>query len=295
MAEQRVESGEVELAVRTGGNPDGPTLVMVHGFPDTQQMWEPLAERLCADHFVVTYDVRGAGASTAPRDRAGYRTARLVDDLIAVVDAVAPDRPVHLLGHDWGSVQLWDVVTSEATDDRLTGRIASFTSISGPSLDHFGDFLRTARKTGHTRDALRQVAHSWYIAAFHVPGVPEWVFRRQGGRLRASLNRSQGLADAPHWPSTFAEDGANGVNLYRANATGRMRNPRPATTSVPVQVIVPTRDDFLIPALYHRLPRFVENLTMYEVDAGHWVARTHPDLIAERVRTMTASTRSATP
>ena len=289
MAEQTVNSGEVDLAVRTGGDPGRPTLVMVHGFPDTQQMWDPLAERLCSDHFVVTYDVRGAGLSTAPRDRSGYRTSRLVDDLVAVLDAVAPDGAVHLLGHDWGSVQLWDAVTAEATDDRLTGRIASFTSISGPSLDHFGDFMRTARRTGHGRDALRQAAHSWYIAAFHVPFVPEWVFRRLGGRLRTSLNRSQRLGTDPHWAPTFATDGANGVNLYRANALDRMRHNRSASTTVPVQVIVPVHDDFLLPEMYHRLPRFVENLTMHRVDAGHWVARTHPDEVAERIRTMTHS------
>lgn len=287
MAEHTVSSGEVDLAVRTGGNASGPTLVMVHGFPDTQEMWDPLAERLSTDHYVITYDVRGAGGSTTPSHRDGYRTGRLVDDLVAVLDAVAPTGPVHLLGHDWGSVQLWDAVTSEGTDDRLRGRLASFTSISGPSLDHFGDFMRTARRTGHGKDALRQAAHSWYIAAFHVPYVPEWVFRRFGSRLRRSLNRSQHLGDDPHWALTFAADGMNGVNLYRANAFDRMRRGRPASTTVPVQVLVPVHDDFLIPALYHRLPRFVENLTMHEMDAGHWVARTHPDGVAERVRLMT--------
>ncbi|MDN5852788.1 MAG: alpha/beta fold hydrolase [Actinomycetia bacterium] len=287
MAEQAVDSGEVQLAVRTGGNPDGQTLVMVHGFPDTQEMWDPLAERLCSDHFVITYDVRGAGGSTAPPGRHAYRTSRLIDDLVAVLDAVAPDGPVHLLGHDWGSVQLWDAVTSESTDDRLRGRIASFTSISGPSLDHYGDFLRTARRTGVGRDALRQAAHSWYIAAFLVPYVPEFVFRRFGGRIRTSLGRSQNLGDDPHWGPTFPSDGMHGVNLYRANALDRMRRNRPASTTVPVQVIVPIHDDFLIPTLYHRLPRFVENLTMHPIDAGHWVARTHPDDVAERIRVMT--------
>lgn len=286
MTEHAVTSGEVRLAARTGGTTDGPTLVMVHGYPDTQAMWDPLAEDLCTDHFVITYDVRGAGGSTAPADRAGYRTARLVDDLVAVLDALAPPGPVHLLGHDWGSVQLWDAVTSEQTDDRLRGRIASFTSISGPSLDHFGDFLRTSRRTGNAGAALRQAAHSWYIAAFHVPGVPEWVMRQQGGRLRASLNRSQRLGEG-HWPDSFSDDAVNGLNLYRANVIDRMRHPRQARTTVPVQVIVPIHDSFLTRQLYARLPEFVPDLTMYEVDAGHWVARTDPNLVAERVRIMT--------
>ncbi|TCN35797.1 hypothetical protein EV644_11452 [Kribbella orskensis] len=34
-----------------------------------------------------------------------------------------------VLAHDWGSIQAWQIVTSE----RLRGRIASFVSISGPT------------------------------------------------------------------------------------------------------------------------------------------------------------------
>ena len=52
----------------------------------------------------------------------------------AVVDAVSPERPVHLVGHDWGSIQAWAAVT----DPSLGDRFASFTSMSGPSLDHVG-------------------------------------------------------------------------------------------------------------------------------------------------------------
>ncbi|MDP9443295.1 MAG: alpha/beta fold hydrolase, partial [Actinomycetota bacterium] len=128
---RRVRSGEVDLAVREYGDPAAPPLLAVHGYPDTQVLWEPVAARL-ADRFrVVTYDVRGAGESTAPRDRDGYHVDRLVDDVVAVLDAVARrstvQRPVHLLGHDWGSVQLWEVVTREQRDDRLRGRLASYT------------------------------------------------------------------------------------------------------------------------------------------------------------------------
>ena len=92
----RVASGSgpdrVELAVRVHERDQLPasaaTVLLVHGYPDTQQVWDPLVERLAAKHRVVTYDVRGAGASTAPRHRAGYLVARLVDDLVAVLDAV---------------------------------------------------------------------------------------------------------------------------------------------------------------------------------------------------------------
>lgn len=128
MAQRWVTSGTVQLAVREEGAPENPTVVLLHGYPDTGAVWDEVTERLRHRFHVVTYDVRGAGDSTVPGDEAAYALPELVGDLHAVIDAVSPARPVHLVGHDWGSIQGWDAVTSSALD----GRIASFTSISGP-------------------------------------------------------------------------------------------------------------------------------------------------------------------
>jgi len=42
------------------------TVVLVHGFPDDQTVWEPVVTALPDDWHVITYDVRGAGRSTQP-------------------------------------------------------------------------------------------------------------------------------------------------------------------------------------------------------------------------------------
>src|SRR4051812_22874975 len=108
------------IAVYEYGEPTAPVLIAVHGYPDNATLWEPVATRL-AEHFrVVTNDVRGAGESDEPRQRAAYGLERLEEDFTAVLDEVSPERPVQLLAHDWGSIQSWHFVTSE----RLTGRIA---------------------------------------------------------------------------------------------------------------------------------------------------------------------------
>ena len=39
-------------------------VLLVHGFPDDQRMWEPIVESLPPEWHVVTYDVRGSGRST---------------------------------------------------------------------------------------------------------------------------------------------------------------------------------------------------------------------------------------
>ena len=127
----------LRLAVHRHGD-DGPVVVAVHGYPDDHRVWDGVAAALSHRFRVVTYDVRGAGASQAPAGREGYDLDLLAADLRAVVDAVSPDEPVHLLAHDWGAIQTWHAVTGTA----LEGRVASFTSISGPCLDHVGLFLR---------------------------------------------------------------------------------------------------------------------------------------------------------
>ncbi|MFY0409066.1 alpha/beta fold hydrolase [Solicola sp. PLA-1-18] len=284
----QVRSGAVRLAVSTRGEASGPTVVAVHGFPDTQAMWGPVADRLVDGGLrVVTYDVRGAGASTAPSTRDDYRADRLVDDLVAVLDDVQPDgSPVHLLGHDWGSVQTWESVLRTGTDERLRGRIASFTSISGPPLFHYSRHLTGAWRRRDWRTFVDQARRSWYVAAFQLPVVPELVFRRLGGRLQRTLTGSQRLGDDAHWASTFGEDGAHGVNLYRANARG---TGSPRHTDVPVQLLVPLRDTFISPDVYDGLEKVVPDLLRVDLDAGHWVTRTHPDVVAGHVRSFVAA------
>lgn len=258
----------------------GPTVVLVHGYPDRQEMWAPVVRLLVGQGLrVVTYDVRGAGRSGVPAGRSGYRCERLVDDLVAVLDAVLPTgEAAHLVGHDWGSIQLWDAVAAECTDPRLQGRVASFTSVSGPSLDHVGWLARHAR--GRRVAMLRQLAHSWYVGFFQVPVVPELVWRVGGPLLRRVATRLEGT---DHWGTELARDAAHGVNLYRANVPRRLRAPRRLEVRTPVLVVHPRGDRFLTGVLTEELERSCRAVRVVEVEAGHWFPRTHPEKLAELV------------
>src|SRR5579875_4214832 len=162
-SERRVTSSDgVSLVVYERGDSGRPTVVLVHGYPDNHAVWDAAADELAADHHVVSYDVRGTGASDKPRERAAYRVERLVDDLFAVAGAVSADLPVHVVGHDWGSTQSWEAMV----DERAGTRIASFTSISGPSLVYGGVWLRNLRTD--PRSKLRQLAHSYYVLLFQL-------------------------------------------------------------------------------------------------------------------------------
>ncbi len=276
----------VSLSVRVHtpdhAGPHTPTVLMLHGYPDTQAVWEPVIDRLAGGHQVVTYDVRGAGGSSAPCRRAGYRTARLVDDLVAVLDRLDLPAPVHLVGHDWGSVQLWEAMNAETTDGRLRGSIASLVSISGPGLDHFATYIRLARGRGQVRSVRRQLRRSWYVAAFQLPVLPELAWT-----LAAPLLRLWGAGHGTdHWAPTLSRDARHGLGLYRANVARRPHRARPGgagRTRLPVTVLVPVHDRFITPALAGAVVRANAHARRVDLDAGHWVIRTDPDRVAREV------------
>ncbi|MFD8619921.1 SDR family oxidoreductase [Streptomyces sp. NPDC059513] len=280
--ERRVRTGGVELCVAELGNGDRPTVVLVHGYPDSKEVWSEVAAQLAEQWHVVLYDVRGHGRSTAPEPlRGGFTLEKLTDDFLAVIDAVSPDRPVHVVGHDWGSVQSWEFVTVGRTE----GRIASFTSMSGPSLDHFGHWIKqrmarpTPRRAGQL---LGQGAKSWYVYMLHTPVLPELAWRGPlGKRWPGILQRLEKVPAGDYPTASLPDDAAHGAWLYRDNVRARLGRPRAdAYAHAPVQLITPTGDSFLSERLYDDLEQWVPRLVRRSLPAKHWVPRTRPDQLA---------------
>jgi pimeloyl-ACP methyl ester carboxylesterase len=269
----RVMSGDVSLAVYEQGDPAAPTVLLVHGYPDTHHVWDDVAAELAVDHHVVRYDVRGAGDSGVPSGRAGYRLELLGEDLYAVADATSPGRPVHVVAHDWGSIQAWEAVTGS----RSAERIASYTTMSGPCLDHMGFWLRRRLRRPtprHLGQLASQALHSWYIYLFHLPVLAPAAWRLGLARAWGTVLRvSEGVAPRPGHPHrTIAADAVRGIELYRANMLPRLLRPRPRPTAVPVQAVTLTKDSFVSPALTEGLEEWAPNLWRRELRATHWSA-----------------------
>lgn len=293
--ERRIRTGGIELCVAELGDEARPTIVLVHGYPDSKEVWADVACQLAEQWHVVLYDVRGHGLSTAPRPlRGGFTLEKLTDDFLAVVDAVSPDRPVHLVGHDWGSVQSWEFVTVKRTE----GRIASFTSMSGPSLDHFGHWIKqritrpTPRRVGQL---LGQGAKSWYVYLLHTPVLPELAWRGPlGKRWPALLRRLEKVPTDGYPTPSLPDDAAHGAWLYRDNVRARLRRPRTdAYAHAPVQLITPTGDVFLSEQLYDRLEVWAPQLLRRTLPARHWVPRTRPDRLASWIGEFVAATEAS--
>ncbi len=77
-----------------------------------------------------------------------------------------PNRAFHLAAHDWGSIQSWESVTGP----RFKGRILSYSTLSGPCLDHAAFWMREQFQQNKAK-FLKQMSKSWYIAMFQLPLV----------------------------------------------------------------------------------------------------------------------------
>jgi NAD(P)-dependent dehydrogenase (short-subunit alcohol dehydrogenase family)/pimeloyl-ACP methyl ester carboxylesterase len=276
----RIDAQDVKLALVQRGDPAHPTVVLVHGYPDTSGVWDELAELLASRFHVVAYDVRGAGASTAPGSTEGYVFARLIADLEAVIKEVSPDRPVHLVGHDWGSLQCWEAVSTP----RLAGRVASFTSMCGPSVDQATAWLRRRALTGPRgmADLASQMARSWYIGFFQLPMLPELAWRGGLGRRWGKMLAASGITPRPGHPAdTITQDAVNGISLYRANMANRMTRPHPSKVDIPVQVVIATQDRFIAEQTQLSAKGYVPRLWLRRARAPHWIPRTHAPQLAE--------------
>lgn len=268
------------LSVFEQGNPDGPVLVLVHGWPDTHHLWDGVLPMLTEKFRVITYDTRGHGESTDSGTVAEMKLEQLASDFMAVVDAAAGSTPVHVLAHDWGSVQVWEAICEPGAETR----IASFISISGPSLDHMGTWLQS---TPRTPEALWQKSTQLLSGAytlFFVSGpIPRVFFRVFGRRWIWALSlRIVERVDKRnlHLAPTLGNDMVSGLRIYRANVLQKVLRPQERYTHVPVHLLVTTRDPAIRPASFAGIERWASRVSRTDVRSGHWLPMKNPALVA---------------
>ena len=94
-----IDNQGVSLHVQEDGNPDGPTVLMLHGITGSTDTWDWLVPHLEADYRVLRLDFRGHGRSG--RAEGTYTFPSYVSDAIAVCEQVASG-PCVVIGHSLG-------------------------------------------------------------------------------------------------------------------------------------------------------------------------------------------------
>ena len=189
-----------------------------------------------------------------------------------------PNRAFHLAAHDWGSIQSWESVT----DFRFKGRILSYSTLSGPCLDHAAFWMREQFQQNRTK-FLKQMSKSWYIAVFQLPWVAPlaWNFfnPQRWAKIVEQLEKRDDLPLNPY----IVKDGKYGVNLYRANFLPRLAQPRQRFAICPVQAIVLQNDKFVGPDLIDEVSKWVDDFSRVELAANHWAILSQPEQVAQLI------------
>lgn len=168
----RVAVGGIGLEVEDHGS--GVPLVLLHGFPLSSAIWDPLRPALAEVARLVTPDLRGFGDSDKPATN--YGMAELAADVIALADALALDRFV-LGGHSMGGYVALRLAA--ATPERLAGLILIDTRAEADSPE------AAERRTAAISAIDRDGGSAW-LDGF-VPGLLSPSTRERAPRLLAEL------------------------------------------------------------------------------------------------------------
>ena len=117
MKSQKVTGGGgVQLNVVETGNPNGRSIVFIHGFSQCGLAWDrQMNSDLADDYRLVSMDMRGHGESDKPRDVYGDAKA-WADDVNAVIEALDLDDPV-LVGWSYGPLVILDYIRHYGEDN----------------------------------------------------------------------------------------------------------------------------------------------------------------------------------
>jgi pimeloyl-ACP methyl ester carboxylesterase len=261
---------EFVFDVIDAGPADGPVVVLLHGFPEQNTMWQAIIPRLTAQGYRCLAPLqRGYSQRARPKRRRDYRMDELAEDVRTLIDASGAQR-VHLVGHDWGGAVAWRFA------QQFPDRLLTVTSMSVP---HPGAFLKAMVTS-------RQALASWYMLFFQLPRIPEWYLQNGRGTFtlsglveaRAQHARAQAESEA----QALAEPGAltAALNWYRAIPLSDLGAGKKVT--VPAMHVWSDGDI----ALREKGARLTGDYVLGEyrfelLEGSHWILDEQPDTMCD--------------
>ena len=235
------------------------TIVMLHGWPDTHQLWDKQVEALKTHFKCVRFTLPGFVDSLEAR-------AHSLDEITAVIEEivrkVSPDKPVILLAHDWGAIFGYHFVQ---THPDLVSKVIGV-DIGDISSPEYVASLSIKQKLGIAGYQL------WLAAAWLVgPGIGDDMARFMARKLRAPAGHDA----VGHWqcyPYFIRWSGAH----------GSFKALRPFTPDIPMLYVYGRRKPFMFHSeQWLRQLNQTPDCKTLGLEAGHWMMDTVPDAFNE--------------
>ena len=202
--EYRLKANDLEFLIRVKGMKNkGSGVILLHGFPESSLMWQPLLDEAAAQGYrMLAFDQRGYSPDARPTEVSAYQIDNLVSDILAVADQVGFDT-FHLVGHDWGAGVGWKTVMD------FPERIHTWTAMAVP---HSGVFFKAL--TNHPEQQKR----SAYMKRLQMPFLPELLFHLNQKKVTDGLKGRWADEEIAECLAIQREYGAltAALNWYRA-------------------------------------------------------------------------------
>jgi pimeloyl-ACP methyl ester carboxylesterase len=275
-SEQATSVDDVKINYVRGG--DGPTVVLLHGYPQTWYSWRKVMPELSQRYTVVAPDLRGAGDSGAPAD--GYDKKTLAGDVHGLLAQLGLDESVRVIGHDIGAMVAYAYAAQHPDSvERLV-----FCEAVIPDEGIYQMPVLTADGPGHWNFGLFNVGNGSFPEGLVAGRELAWVrgyMITQAKRPEAIDEQSlreyaRCLLDDEHLRASFA--------YFRMLNQDMADNAEYAKTRLPMPVLAIGASSSLGDTVAAQVTRYAQNVRISVIDdAGHYLFDEQPDELSRQV------------
>jgi epoxide hydrolase 4 len=269
-----IETNNIRLHCVIQG--EGDLVVLLHGFPEFWYSWRHQIPALAKHFKVVVPDLRGYNDSDKPES--GYDIDTLTTDVQGLIHSLGYLK-AHVVGHDWGGAIAWHFAQKFPN---LLDRLAI---LNAPHPERFRqEFLSN----------FDQIQRSWYMLAFQVPAIPEWLIQRNLSSFVKNLLQGQSVRkgafttqDTEMYQAALEKPGAltAALKYYRSLLSPQTwltnwgRSPNLITS--PTLVLWGEEDQFLSSKLTEGVDKLITAPFRLKLvpQCGHWVQQEAPQTV----------------
>lgn len=260
-----------------GGNPDGDTVVLLAGFPESWYAWRRVMPVLGERYRVISPDLPGQGDSDRPLD--GYDTRSLASTLHSLLAALGATR-YHVAAHDVGAWVAWPYAA--LFGDEVERIVLMDAGIPGITLP---DALPVAPD---------RAWRTWHFAFHCIADLPErlivgnervyldWFLRRKTANPHAFSD-----ADIDEYLRAFSADGGvrAGLAYYRAaHESARQNRELAAQRKLRMPVLALSADQGSIPDMAGPLRAYADDVQGATIaHCGHFLPEEQPAAVAQEL------------
>ena len=265
----------LDIFYREAGDPANPTVLLLHGFPTSSQMFRNLIPQLSDRYHLVAPDYPGFGQSSFPaRDDFDYTFERIYAIVLKFVDTIGLDR-FSIYIQDYGAPI--GLRLAQRNPDRVQ---AIITQSGNAYLEGFTPFWE--RLIAYTKD---RATHEASVREYLTYEATRWQWTH-GTRNPETISPDTWELDYRY----LDRPGNKDIQLdlfydYQFNLDGypafqqyfRDRQP-------PVLIVWGTHDEIFDPAGAQAFLTDLPDAELHLLDTGHFALEEDGDLIAEKIR-----------